>query len=620
MSAPPDDKSFFQKAKDKVKSKFETAKESSTGRAFIGALKNITGWDLGHKDGQNPDGTEIGTKKKKGKPKKVIAKKAQPDQTAQRAGTKDAPFTILAESAKVSRYYTDVVDSVGYPKDKTKPDSNPITVGPRPYSTFNKYSLVNYRGTPLDGTTVNSNGTVSKGEGADPDNAYHKIPVSTLHNPTTTNLVDTTAAIKGNYGYRYQYSDFALAKYHNKIPNNYLITLRRFASPAKDDIITPHEHDKDGKLREIGEPDIARAVTYLGEATGNKLSDIVKFSNGYSWKDAESTVQTINVPKRENQGGKFGNFINNNRFARAAALTGSGKNFKQDYQSTNPSGFDAFGDTYPNHIYGPLNVIKNVLVREQGLNFNQEFKINFEYELRYFEGANPKLMFLDQLANILALTYNNAPFWGGATRYTGGGSAGPGKPIGDFDKLLAGDYLGFGESLITDIGKMFKGVGEGLGQLATGGGLEGLLNNKFLNNLIGGFAMETFNTPQGGQAAAALLQGNPTGQWHLTIGNPFDPIMLIGNLCMQNCEINFDGPLGIQDFPERMIVTITLKPGRPRDKGEIESMFNCGRGRFYVQPADAADINKVVDPSMYGFPGTDKNNEFIREFRKMATQ
>ena len=626
MATPPaDDKSWFQKGKDKLKSGFNTASESSTGRAFIGALKNIVGWDLGHKDGQNSDGTDVGKKKGKGKDKKQVAKKAQPDQTQQRAKFKDEPFTLLNPKADKSRYYNHVVESFGYTNktENHKKKGELITVGPRPYSTFNKYSLVNYRGTPLDGTGLNADGaSISAKKNGKPQaytGVYHKINVKTLDNPTTTRIVQATSAIENNFGYRYNYADFALAKYHNKIPNNYLITLRRFISPAKDDIITPCEFDKSGELKPLGEPDIARAVTWLGEATGNKLADIVKFSNGFGWKDAESTVQTINIPKRENTGGKFGDFVNSNRFARAAALASSGTSYAQDYANSNPSGYDHFGDTYPNHVYGPLNVIKNVLVREQGLTFNQEFKITFEYELRHFEGANPKLMFLDLLSNILALTYNNAPFWGGATRYTGGGSAGPAKPLGDFDALANGDYLAFGNSLIKGIGDLFKGAGAGFGELFTTGSFEGLKNNKFLNNLIGGFAMETFNTPQGAQSAAALLSGAPTGQWHLTIGNPFDPIMVIGNLCMTNCEVNFDGPLGIQDFPEQLKVTITLKPGRPRDKGEIESMFNAGRGRFYVQPSDVADINKSVEAREYGEQGKGAGKSpFVNAFRKMS--
>jgi len=64
-----------------------------------------------------------------------------------------------------------------------------------------------------------------------------------------------------------------------------------------------------------------------------------------------------------------------------------------------------------------------------------------------------------------------------------------------------------------------------------------------------------------------------------------------------------------------MIVTVTLKPGRPRDKAEIESMFNTGRGRFYLQPDDTADINITKDVSAYG--NKDKeSNEYVNTFRR----
>ncbi len=232
---------------------------------------------------------------------------------------------------------------------------------------------------------------------------------------------------------------------------------------------------------------------------------------------------------------------------------------------------------------------------------------------------------MDQLANILALTYNNAPFWGGSVRYVSDGAVA--KPLGNLSKLREGDYLGFAGSIVDDMGKMFKGAGAGFGGAAgalmngdIGGALGALKDNKFLNNLIGGAAMDMFNTPQGGQAVASLLTGDPTGQWHVTIGNPLNPIMVVGNLCMQDCSITFDGGMGIQDFPERMTAEITLKPGRPRDKAEIESMFNSGRGRFYVQPDDVADINKTVDVNEYGNKdrGGAGKDTFVNNFRKLS--
>ena len=262
------------------------------------------------------------------------------------------------------------------------------------------------------------------------------------------------------------------------------------------------------------------------------------------------------------------------------------------------AGYDSFKETYPNHVFGPLNVIKQTLVRESGLNFTQEFKLKFEYELRDLGGANPKLLMLDKLAHMLALTYNNAPFWGGSVRYIGDGSVA--RPLGDVAKLKNGDYGGFMKSVVSSLtgkntGNPLKDITEGIGDFVKGGGI-----GKTLDNLGGGALMKLFNSPQGGQAVAALLSGDPTGQWHVTIGNPLNPIAVIGNLACTDTSIKFEGPMGLQDFPEKMVVEITLKPGRPRDKAEIESMFNAGRGRFYLQPKDGIDINSTIDVNAYG--------------------
>ena len=609
-------KGFFDKVKEKAGSAFKTTKDSSIGKGFISAVKNVTGLDLENLDGANPDGVHSGSKG--GKPA-VGTDKKNADQTQKRAAATDEPFKILGAEPGKSKYYSDIVDSEIYKSTQPGNEGKKITVGPRPYSAFNKYSLINYRGNPLDST---KNGFESNIDG---NTVYQKININDLKDPTVTQIIERTSALTDNYAYRYQYSDFALAKYYGKIPNNMLITLRRFSYPAADDIVTPQALSADGKTMEkIQQPDIARAVTWLGEAPGNNMGDILKFTNGYGWKDAESTVQTLNSQQGASSG-KFGSMVEGNKILSAMANGGAGRDAVAANANKQNAGFDSFSATYPNHVFGPMNVIKNVLVREQGLKFEQEFTIKFQYELRAFEGANPKIMMLDQLANILALTYNNAPFWGGSVRYIGDGSVA--KPLGNLSKLREGDYLGFAGSIVDDMGKMFKGAGAGFSGAAgalmngdIGGALGALKDNKFLNNLIGGMAMDMFNTPQGGQAAASLLTGDPTGNWHLTVGNPLNPIMVIGNLCMTDCEITFEGGMGIQDFPEHMTAVIKLKPGRPRDKAEIESMFNSGRGRFYVQPDDVADINKTVDVNEYGNKdrGGAGKDTFVNNFRKLS--
>lgn len=607
MSIIPDiPKDFFDKEKaiKKVGSTFNAAKESSLAKGLINGFDKITGRDSNTIDLENPDGTNAGSTKGN-----TMKSGAVSEQTIQRSQAIDSPFTNISTGNNV--YYNEEFPSEQYKStDPAKKNDPPISVGNKPYSIFNKYSLINYRGNPLD--------ISDKGLGI-ASGRYTRVDSTALINPSATQIIEITSSIPGhksisNYAYRYQYSDFALTRWYGKISNNYMITLRRFAYPVGDDIITPKGLDAAGKdVVDIQQPDIARAITWMGEPTGNNLADIVKFSHGFNWKDAEAQVQTLNSQNKA-ASGRFGSIVNSSKFLSAAADAAAGRDAVDANAREQNAGYDAFSNTYPNHVFGPLNVIKNVLVREQGLTFDQEFTLKFEYELKSFDGVNPKVMMLDQLSNILALTYNNAPFWGGSVRYIGGG--GVAKPLGDLNKLRSGDYGGFLGSVAEGIGNMFKGVGSDLAGIFSG------KQSKTLNNLIGGSLMKMFNTPQGGQAVASLLTGDPTGQWHLTVGNPLNPIMVIGNLAMTGCDVNFEGVNTIHDFPEKLVAVIKLKPARPRDKAEIESMFNAGRGRFYIQPDDVADINKTVDVSTYGNKDVTgrkpAKDDFVNVFRKIS--
>ena len=53
-------------------------------------------------------------------------------------------------------------------------------------------------------------------------------------------------------------------------------------------------------------------------------------------------------------------------------------------------------------------------------------------------------------------------------------------------------------------------------------------------------------------SAHALLTGDPVGDWHLTIGNPLNPIAMIGNLIVEDAEYEFSNELGPDDFPIKM--------------------------------------------------------------------
>lgn len=76
----------------------------------------------------------------------------------------------------------------------------------------------------------------------------------------------------------------------------------------------------------------------------------------------------------------------------------------------------------------------------------------------------------------------------------------------------------------------------------------------------------------------ALLDGRAVGEWHLTVGNPMNPIANIGNLVCNGCDVEFNDVLGIDDFPTEVTFKISLKHGRIRAKQDWESIFNSGNG------------------------------------------
>jgi hypothetical protein len=471
---------------------------------------------------------------------------------------------------------------------KKGPPGPAVNEGPVPYSAFNRYTLMKYRGTPLTGLVAGANADLKKD--------YNLINPETLLEPTVTNIIQMTNE-HGSLGYRYNYSDFAMCKYIGKIPNNYMITLRRFPFPVEDDIITPSVIAADGKKENAKSPDIARAITWMSEATGNNLSDMLALDYKYHWEEKKADVQTVTATNSDSSGGKLGSGLMSSRVGKAFMGAGQGMNGVQVKQTEAAgSGFDPLSATYPNHVFGPYNKITSMMTRGQdGLLFDKEFTVKFQYEMKGIYGANPKVLFMDQFANILALTYSTAPFWGGEVRYLGSGSIG--KPFGNIDLLRGGDYKGFLGSVMSDLQGMATGIVDDIKKNGLGG-------SKIVSNLLGGALMDLFNSPQAPAIANALLTGDATGQWHITVGNPLNPMMVMGNLIITGTKINFKGGNGVQDFPEEFEVEITLKPGRPRDKADIESMFNAGRGRFYLKPNDGVDINKTRDVSEYGEKGS----------------
>lgn len=420
--------------------------------------------------------------------------------------------------------------------------------------------------------------------------------------PNYQNIIEAYSGIEAG---SYKIQDFIYNKYFNKIPPNYLITLRRYSNACDDIPFTLgwDEYVHSNLYPESVQLPIATATTYISEIAGNKMEDVLKFSFGTNWAEKESEIQSIssqtpgatgfgigqnlfsNGAGSQHSMGDFSGHFNAGLNAMGTNLfTGMNLTYAQQTVAEAYAGIDPW-EKFSKYTQGPVDVVKKTKARDQGLEFTHDFNLKFEYELKSLKFVNPKIAMLDIISNMIMMGTNTGTWWGGATRYFGTGG-GYGKQIGDLSLFAKGDYAGYFKSVanrVTDnigklTGKDFDFSLESVIGLAKDVLKGGLAN--MLGSLINGNLGKMGATPP----AHALLSGAPTGYWHVTVGNPLNPIAMMGNMICNNIEVVMGEGLGYDDFPVNVAFNCTLSHGKPRDAGDIESMFNAGKGRIYMSP------------------------------------
>lgn len=487
-----------------------------------------------------------------------------------------------ASNAKLSSYYNDgEVDWPKHPKIRNPESGNLEEVGRerkgRP-AIFNRYSIFFYNS--QESNAGNPEGYFDRPNrlGAfSSENGGRFEPI--INNPTASKLVEWSRNGSTN-AVEYAWEDFLWCKNYGEVPNNYMITLRRFPAPAADDLFDTEKNPS---------PDISRMITWLDGEANTWENCGLKWQHGISWRELEAEIQKVSYGESREFGSEANLLGGPAKSIFAATQEGYGSRALQNPEADN---FDPYQDK--NTTYGPVDIIKKMMVRDAGLTFEQNINLQFEYELRSIDGINPKIAFIDLLSNILICTANKGNFWGGEVRHYGG-KARKIKPLGDPSQIANGNYAGYVKSLISGIlGKLDNITG------GAGLSLESLANaaKNIGSNLMGGLlggALDKMGRP-GIVALNALLTGEDTGEWHMTVGNPTNPIISLGNLVLENTEISFDGALGFDDFPTRLKVTCSLKPARPRDRSDIMSMFSRNGRTYIATPPQATKYtaNKIT--------------------------
>jgi hypothetical protein len=409
----------------------------------------------------------------------------------------------------------------------------------------------------------------------------------------------------------YAYSDFMYCKYLGKMPNNYMITLRRFPLPV-DDYIGSNAEDDDTRIQRAANHAscIGCMITWMG-VSGNDLSGILKYSYKMPFKFENSEDQSTSVNADSNNtplNNIASVFDSTYQKQYMAGYAGNAANAAFGYVGIKGLGDPPYAGLAGQRdektkVWGPVDSIRGTYVRSaNGLEFEQKMTLTFEYELRSYNGINGRQAMLDLISNILNVTYTTGTFYGGGFKGFGAHQSNVFANLKIF-KVNGGftDYVdAFADDMTTVGNKIKTHIDEKGGIKET---LKSLANN--LGGMLVAGVLNKLGRPQKG-FANALLSPAPIGFWHVTIGNPKHPIMSIGNMIITDCSIEHNGPLGLDDFPTGLKVTVSLDRGKPRDLADIEKLYMQGNDRIYSSMND-----KVFD--MY------KNAELYQQHKKAGT-
>lgn len=468
----------------------------------------------------------------------------------------------------------------------------------------------------------------------------------TIGKETPSLFTSVSNEIIGGLSAPYYWKDFLYCKYYGTIPNNYMITLRRFTTPILDNFSLPNAVKNSNKFQcqGAGRP-VAQAVTWFGGNTGNKLSDIISYSTGIKWESKEQSdvlnqkafsQGVLNDLKNaassvvDLAGTSVGNAASlGANIANAGAITLDPNNtsienarfygLRDRMKSLDPS----TGGLLSEYIWVSVDTIQSTYIRKPGLPFTwgsgDGMSLIFEYDLTSVGEVNSKAAMLDIMANLLSIGTNYGNFLTPDFRYNNSFPA-FGFPGGDrgLELFYSNPYqwiVEFGDELVNPDSKSQSTVREFSGSQEDksvqfkdallkiqNDSMNAIQAKEYLDKSgLGGFTERLFKvvfTPsfiENYQFPASFLSGAPIGEWHVVVGNPCNPIAMIGNLICDNVKIEFSDSLGPDDFPTSMKATFTLKHARQRERGEIESIFNRGDGRLYQSARETSSSAQSFD-------------------------
>ena len=418
---------------------------------------------------------------------------------------------------------------------------------------------------------------------------YNKYKSNTFKDPSVTTIVSN---LNDSPATAISYADFVYCKKLGTAPNNRLVILRRFFQPVDDDLVGSSFANTQQRPMSVmvtwfdefpfvikyGE-DWTTNANGIVDAFANTLSSLVpnKIKNMFDPGDLKSLggqasqQEIVSSPWLKTL---FYQFVDSLYRSNSPNVP---PNFKKLLTEANP------------------NLIRESVIK-QGLAFQLDIALEFTYVMRYINGIDPHVA----MHNIIA----NAVRMGTSTSVTLFPKVGTSVP--DFVKdVVNGNIVEALQTVFQSITNYLLSLYKAATTPSTDApapvnpnsanvsavDLQKNSDNSSISKLgsvVGTYSRNLFSLYRFKLTAALQADlGLPSGSWHVTVGNPFNPIASVGDLVItpgSSMTMKFNNELSYDDQPTEVTFNISLKAAKRRGAQDIEQIFNAGRGRIYVYP------------------------------------
>jgi len=447
---------------------------------------------------------------------------------------------------------------------------------------------------------LDSSGDVSSIQSPHSGNMGYRSNANSVYDVRTQSIIDWSQSQSN--AMKLFAKDFAYLRYLGVYPNNRLIVCRKFGTGANND------------LSRVNSSPVATILSWRvpGE-------DFFKINFGEEWERVED--------------GGFKDILNEigKEFSGAASIgdmAGSGFNavplpgFTEIFQRRVMLALGLIDKQGANIIpSGNPNLIKESMRRKtinddragSGLTCKISVVVKAEYEQKFIGGLDPTKAFYDILSNISHFGTQDAVFY-----LNGAGAAGQ-KFKKFLDDLRDNPRQAMSELLTTVITGLKDVVSSLIKTIGSEDTEQGFFSSLFFDSDEENRNQE--NSDNSDSLSAKLidevlglvtgivkkyeirimgvvnsLTGNPSGPWHVTIGNPKRPMFTSGDMVVKEVSITLGETLAFNDLPSKITAEFTLENARPLGLSEIMSRFMQGQGRTYLSgPSSWSEAQSGID-------------------------